>query len=301
MESAFDNAGAGGGRARTLTADNPLQQRRLDEFDARLRRRLQFFARRLAAVHQGRDPGSAAEAVQLSTSLRGSIEEMLATERTLLSAGTASRAHGAARLRRGMAAALTGALLLLVLSMAILSREIRLRMRTGVEARARHALLHSVIEGSSDAVFAKDLAGRYLMINTAGARLLGLTPAQMIGKDDSELLSPDTAAGVMQRDREILRSGQMGTFQQVATSKGVTRTLLTTKGPHRDPDGRVIGLIGISRDITDRRAAEDGRLGSMNLQLRLSELLQACRAVDEAYGVIGQAAPQFFAGQSGAL
>jgi diguanylate cyclase (GGDEF)-like protein/PAS domain S-box-containing protein len=301
IRSALNEADAGASRARALTADNSTQQRRLDEFDGRLRRRLELLGLRVAAVQQGHDPGSAPEAVQLSTGLRSDVEEMIVAERSLLSARAGARTHEAGRTRFLMVAVLIGALLLSIMTVIVVMLEIRLRRLAGVEARAKHALLHSVIEGSSDAVFAKDLAGRYLMINTAGAQLLGLTPADMIGKDDGEILSPDTAAGVMQRDRDILRSGQMGTFDQTATSKGITRTFHTTKGPHRDADGRVIGLIGISRDITRARAEEEGRLGNMNLQLRLSELLQACRSVDEAYGVIAQAAPQFFVEQSGAL
>ena len=298
---ALDQAAAGGARARVLTADNPAQQRRLDEFDGRLRRRFEFFGRRLASAQEGQDPGIAPKAEELTTGLRASLDEMIAIERRLLALRSEVRTQEAARSRSVMIADLGGLLFFAAMTIVVVLIEIRGRRRAGVQARAKHALLHSVIEGSSDAVFAKDLAGRYLLINTAGARLLGRTPEEVIGKDDGELLSPDTAAGVMQRDREILRSGQMGTFEQTATSSGVTRILLTTKGPHRDADGRVVGLIGISRDITVRRAEEDVRLGAMNLQLRLSELLQACRTVDEAHEVIGQAAPQFFLAQSGAL
>ena len=47
-------------------------------------------------------------------------------------------------------------------------------------------------EGTTDAIYAKDLAGRYLMINQAGAQLLGRTMSDVLGKRDTELFSPET-------------------------------------------------------------------------------------------------------------
>ena len=118
-------------------------------------------------------------------------------------------------------------------------------------------LLHAVIEGTTDAVFVKDRQGRYLMINTAGARFLGKTVAEVIGKDDTELFSPETARAIMEGDRRIMATGEVQTFEDVGTAAGVTRTYLSTKGPYRDAQGNVVGVIGISRDISERKRAEE--------------------------------------------
>src|SRR5262249_49177901 len=67
------------------------------------------------------------------------------------------------------------------------------RKQAEASLQQSYDLLHAVIEGTSDAVFVKDRQGRYLMINTAGARFLGKTVAEVIGKDDTELFSPETA------------------------------------------------------------------------------------------------------------
>jgi two-component system cell cycle sensor histidine kinase/response regulator CckA len=119
------------------------------------------------------------------------------------------------------------------------------------------ALLRGITEGATDAVFVKDLDGRYLMINTAGARFLGLTPEEVIGKTDLELFVPEVGRAIVERDRKVVQSGQTQTYEEFGTAAGVTRLYLATKGPFRDPDGEVVGLLGICRDITDRKRAEE--------------------------------------------
>jgi len=119
-----------------------------------------------------------------------------------------------------------------------------------------HGILKAVIEGTTDAVFVKDVHGRYLMINAAGARFLGKTVDEVVGRDDRELFPAETAQQIRERDRQIMASGQTQTHELVATVHGVTRTFLDTKGPYRDQHDNVIGVIGIARDISDRKQAE---------------------------------------------
>jgi PAS domain S-box-containing protein len=118
-------------------------------------------------------------------------------------------------------------------------------------------LLHAVVEGTTDAVFVKDRRGRYLMINAAGARFLGKAVAEVIGQDDTQLFSPQTAQAIMAGDQRILATGEIQTYEDVGAAAGVTRTYLSTKGPYRDAQGNVLGVIGISRDISHRKRAEE--------------------------------------------
>jgi two-component system, cell cycle sensor histidine kinase and response regulator CckA len=128
--------------------------------------------------------------------------------------------------------------------------------RTADELRGSLRLLASVSEGTTDAIFVKDLQCRYLMINAAGARLLGRTAKDVVGKLDTELFSPETGRQMMETDRAIMRSGQVQVQEEIGTAAGVTRTYFSTKGPYHDHNGKVIGLIGISRDITERQKFE---------------------------------------------
>jgi len=132
------------------------------------------------------------------------------------------------------------------------------------------ALLQGITEGTTDAVFVKDLAGRYLMINSAGARFLGCTAEQVIGKTDVDLFLPEVGRAIMERDRKTIESGDTQTYEEFGTAAGVTRLYLATKGPFRDPGGKVIGLLGICRDITDRkRAGEEIRQSQQKLRMHI--------------------------------
>jgi PAS domain S-box-containing protein len=131
------------------------------------------------------------------------------------------------------------------------------RKQAAESLRQSYELLRAVTEGTTDAVFVKDRQGRYLMINTAGARLLGKTVAEVLGKQDTELFSAETARAIVEGDRRIMATGEIQTYEDVGTAAGVTRTYLSTKGPYRDAQGNILGVIGISLDISERKQAED--------------------------------------------
>jgi PAS domain S-box-containing protein len=120
-----------------------------------------------------------------------------------------------------------------------------------------YSLLHAVVEGASDVVYVKDLKGLYLMINSAGARVLGKTVEEVIGKDDHELFTSETAQAITERDRQVTASGVSQTIEEVATVAGVRRTYLVNKGVYRDRHDQVIGLIGIARDVTELKRLEE--------------------------------------------
>jgi two-component system cell cycle sensor histidine kinase/response regulator CckA len=146
-------------------------------------------------------------------------------------------------------------------------RDISERERAQHALVESHSLLRAVVEGTSDAVFVKDLDGRYLMINTAGARLLGKTVDEVVGQNDWALFAPDAASAVVEHDRQVIAAGALQTFDERLTAAGVTRTYQATKGVYRDAQGHVIGLIGVSRDVTELKRLEE--------QLRQAQKMEA--------------------------
>lgn len=146
--------------------------------------------------------------------------------------------------------------------------------------RRSEQLMRSVLEGSTDAVFVKDGAGRYLLCNQAAARYLGKLPAEVIGQDDDALFPPDVARFIRTLDREILASGRVQSHEEpLTTLDGQDHVFLVTKGPVFDDAGRITGLFGIAHDITARSRAEaDMRRHDEELRQRNEELERFNRA-----------------------
>jgi PAS domain S-box-containing protein len=118
-------------------------------------------------------------------------------------------------------------------------------------------ILQAVIEATPDAIFVKDLEGRYLVVNASAARFLGRRAADIIGKHDLELYPEETARRFMADDQEVLAAGTARSFEGIATSATGTQAYLVTKGVYRDQDGQVLGIFGISHDVTDLRMANE--------------------------------------------
>jgi len=118
-------------------------------------------------------------------------------------------------------------------------------------------MLEAVIEGTTDDVFVKDLDGRLITLNASAARTLGRPRDELIGRLLHEVLPPAVADMMAETDRLILERGTVETFEEVVTSNGHSRVLLTTKGPYRDRDGTLLGTFGIAHDITARKKQEE--------------------------------------------
>ena len=155
------------------------------------------------------------------------------------------------------------------------------------ELQKNLALLQGITESTTDAVFVKDGEGRYVMSNPAAARFVGLDVKDVVGKTDQELFTPETGRPIMEKDREIVRTGESITLEEVGTARGVSRTFLTTKGPYRDAAGRIVGVLGIARDITDRkRAEEEFRQSQQRLRMHIENTPLAVVEWDVGFRVV---------------
>lgn len=131
------------------------------------------------------------------------------------------------------------------------------------------ALLKALVEGSTDVIFAKDLQGRYLLYNSEAARGLGRPVEYVIGRDDTQIFPSEVAREIRLRDNEILSQQRTVTFEEHLPTTDGERYFSTTKGPLRDRHGAIIGIFGISRDITDlKRAEEEIRIAALAFDSR---------------------------------
>ncbi len=142
------------------------------------------------------------------------------------------------------------------------------------------SVLRAIAENTSDAIFAKDLEGRYILANTACANFLGKSKTEILGCRDADLYPAESARHFVEDDRAVLAAGVTMTFEGVAEGPGGEQPYRVTKGVVRDERGEVVGVFGISHDMTERRRAERERLERVRAEAAQAQAEAATRAKD---------------------
>jgi diguanylate cyclase (GGDEF)-like protein/PAS domain S-box-containing protein len=144
-----------------------------------------------------------------------------------------------------------------------LSRKVRRALLAHAQAEKNLALernvLRTVTDNIPDSIFAKDTEGRYLFANKAFAVLHGMnSPGELLGKTAYDLFSTERAAAFKADDSAVMRSGREVTESErtAVDAEGNVRLLQTTKVPMVDASQKVVGIVGLHRDITRRNEAE---------------------------------------------
>jgi len=136
------------------------------------------------------------------------------------------------------------------------------------QKRAQEALQHermilrTLIDNIPDAIYVKDTAYRKIIANLADVHNIGFhSEAEVLGKDDFELYPKELAEGFVADDRTVIQTGQPVIHREefVIDKQGEKHWLDTSKLPLRDEKGQIIGLVGVGRDITERKKAEAER------------------------------------------
>ncbi len=142
----------------------------------------------------------------------------------------------------------------LVLTMAV---DVSDHKRTEQALHENYSILLGVIEGSTDAIFMKDVQSRYLLINSAGANAVGKPVAEIIGQDDTALFPLTTAYQIIENERKLITSQGAQYYEDILPINGELRTFFVAKTVCRNEQGDVIGIIGIARDISARKQNEE--------------------------------------------
>ena len=128
-------------------------------------------------------------------------------------------------------------------------------------------LLRAIGESSGQLIFAKDREGRMLYANSATLDVIGKPAGEVLGKNDLEWHGGEEAIAIMANDREVMTSGEpMRVEERFTSDDGLERLYEGIKAPMRDEAGRVVGVVGVSSDVTEQHRQQ------RHLRLMVDEL-----------------------------
>jgi PAS domain S-box-containing protein len=148
------------------------------------------------------------------------------------------------------------------------------RGRADHQIREQREQLQTILDSVPAYIFYKDASCRYLSVNRALAERTGIPKENWVGRKMEEVL-PATREGASWRDAEVVRTGKASIGDiEVLELEGEMRWLETDRIPYCDPNGRIVGIIGLSIDVTDHRKAE-AALAVKEEELRQSQKMEA--------------------------
>jgi len=137
-------------------------------------------------------------------------------------------------------------------------KDISKRKKIETELKYKHNLLQSLLDNIPDSIYFKDEKNKFIKVNKAKATRLNTKPEDMIGKTDFDFFSKDKAEKSYKDDKKVFETGQpiINKIEKRINENGLERWILATKIPRYNSIGKIIGTMGISRDITKLKESE---------------------------------------------
>ena len=143
-----------------------------------------------------------------------------------------------------------------VVSALLIGTELTDQKRIEDSTALNRSLLEAIGEVTSEFVFVKDRDSRMVFSNSGASDFLGLTRQEQLGTDESEFYPDPVFRRIREDDLRVMAAGKARTYEEVLPSEAGDRVFLTTKAPWRDSEGRMLGVVGLSQDITERKQTE---------------------------------------------
>jgi len=193
---------------------------------------------------------------------------------------------------------------------------VHLRVQSSADRAAERTTrwLETLLENTDEVVYVKDLDGVYRLVSEAAAEMFGMERSAVVGRHDEDLFGPDDAADIAATDRRVCETGEPEVHETERHIDGERHVFIGETFPVRGDDGDVVGVMGISRDITEReereerlqrqqylfeRAQEVGEFGVWEYDpesetVAWSEGVRAIHGVDEAFNPTLESAVEFY-------
>ena len=157
-------------------------------------------------------------------------------------------------------------------------------------------LLRTLIDNIPDSIYSKDLACRKTLVNSAEVSYIGAkSEADVLGKSDFDIYPRELAEKFFADDQLVIQTGEpvLNREEYIFDEKQQKRWLLSSKLPLRNQDGRIIGLVGIGRDITERKHAEEETQRERAFFDQLVETAPEGIAIDDPQGRVMRVNTEF--------
>jgi len=138
-------------------------------------------------------------------------------------------------------------------------KDITERKKTEMAIVYEQSLLHDLMENIPDFIYFKDEKNRFVRVNKTSAEDRGVTPEDFIGKTDFDIFNEEAAKKCIADDDQVMKTGKslINKIEKITYLNGMERWFSVTKVPRYDKKGKIIGTIGITRDITEHKQAEE--------------------------------------------
>ncbi len=124
------------------------------------------------------------------------------------------------------------------------------------ELQYKKVLLEAVLDSATDAIYAKNQEGKYILFNKAASKMVGQTAEAIIGLNDTQVFRPDIAKMLDKFDKMVFSSNQSLSYEGILSDPTGTCVFSNTKSPLRNMQGSTLGLVGIARDITQEKKVQ---------------------------------------------